>query len=91
MESVTVIKWKNGNGVWEIFPLADILHLSRNHAIGLFSGKIAVVAKEQDTYIVNSVETQRKYLSQKKKCLLFANLPRSEELLGRVGFTGEVA
>ena len=91
MKNLISIKWRNAENKWEIFPLTDILHLSRNHAIDLFSGKIAVVAKEAETYMVNSEETQRKYISQGKPCQLFSELIRSEEKLQSIGFTGEIS
>lgn len=79
------IKWRNGSK-WEHFDLSEINHMSRTHAINLFSGNIQVVAKQDDTYIVNREELKTKYAKKGSKVLLFSELQHSQEKFGEQGF-----
>ena len=82
--TLIVIKWKDGEK-WKIFPVADILHMSRNHAIALFQNKIDVVAKQGEQYIVNTQARYNQYKANKKAVTLFSELQPSEETLSTVG------
>jgi len=79
------IKWKSGNK-WEQFDLSEINHMSRTHAINLFSGNLQVIAKQGDTYIVNREELKAQYAKKGSKVLLFSELQPSQEKFGVVGF-----
>lgn len=79
------ITWKNGNK-WPLFDVSDIAHLSRSHAIHLFSRKISVVAKQGTTYIVNSDKLYDDYHTKGKRVVLFTSLQPNESSLDSVGF-----
>ena len=84
MDNVSVT-WKD-KGKWVPFDLADINHLSRDHAINLFSYKIPVVARHGNYYIVNNMDLFSRYDKNKKQVKLFSALTPSSEPLRRVGF-----
>ena len=79
------IKWKNGTK-WDIFPVTDILHLPRNHALDLFGRKIPVLIKQDDTYISNDAAVFQTYHKRGDKVLDLAKLERSDKPLCEVGF-----
>ena len=68
------------------FDLSDISHMSRNHAIALFSHAIPVIAKQGETYIVNSLSLFEQYQGRKKPVKLFSDLIADENALSKVGF-----
>lgn len=78
------INWQKDNK-WIDFDMDSINHLPRNHAIDLFSGKIPVIAKQGDDYIVNTMDLLNRYKSNKKSVVLFESLERSEKPLSEVG------
>ena len=73
-------------GEWKLFPIETILHMSRTHAINLFSGKIPVVAKEGEMYISNDSETRRLYHRSRLKITKFSELQPSDRILKSIGF-----
>jgi hypothetical protein len=85
MEKLIVIKWKDGEK-WKIFPIADIMHMPRNHAISLFQNKLDVVAKQGDQYIVNKQARYDQYKANKKLVMLFSELTPSDKPLSVAGF-----
>ena len=86
----TSIKWRDNEGNWQNFDLSDIEHMSRNHALFLFSGTVPVIAKVDNDYLTNNEGLLSQYRSQKKKIKLFSDCERSESMFSRVGFTGPV-
>lgn len=68
------------------FDLSDISHMSRNHAIALFSHAIPVIAKQGETYIVNNLTLFNQYQKNKKSVRLFTDLVTDENALSKVGF-----
>lgn len=82
------IKWKDGDGKYQLFDNTEINHMSRDHAINLFSGGIPVIASENGTYITNSKTLAGQYQAQGKRVMMFADLVKSGEKFGRVGFLG---
>lgn len=79
------ITWKD-RGKWVMFDVSDINHLSRNHAINLFSFKIPVIAKQDKTYIVNNDQLYEQYQRKGTPVKLFSELQPSEDPLQKVGF-----
>ncbi len=84
------IKWRKPNQDWkeaEVFPIADILDLSRNHAIDLFSRDIPFVIKQGiDTIISNDKDLRAQYHKKRFKVLKMEDIEKSEETLQKVGF-----
>lgn len=84
-----IVKWKN-DGKWQDFDAADILHLSRNHSIDLFSRNIPVVIRQGDNVISNDSATRQQYhkISARDGLKVYdlAKLERSDEMLSKVGF-----
>jgi hypothetical protein len=81
-----IIKWKDTNGKWNDFYLDDILHMSRTHAINLFSMGIPVVIKQDDQYIVNKVDLFADYKKSRKQVIMLSDCKPSSEPLAEVGF-----
>ena len=79
------IKWLSG-GKWALFPVEDILHLSRNHAIALFSRSIPVLIKQDDIYISNDRSVRHTYHKRGIKVIDLAKAERSEGILSDAGF-----
>jgi hypothetical protein len=84
MKSLISVKWKSGSK-WLPFQLSDILHMSRDHAIALFSNPPIVVAKDGETYITNRESIRDDYKKQNKPCILFSDLQPSTMPLEEVG------
>jgi hypothetical protein len=82
------IQWKDGNE-WKPFNLADINHMSRNHAINLFSNPPSVRAKQGDTRFTNRQTIKAQYEAKGQKCLLFSDLQPSALPLDEVGFCSQ--
>ena len=78
------VKWRDGNK-WKLFNLEEINHMPRDHAIRLFSGNIQVVAKQDETYIVNRQSLKDDYTAKNQKCLLFSELQPNSGTLAEVG------
>lgn len=83
------IKWED-DGKWVLFLIDDINHMSRNHALNLFAGKIPVIAKEGDTYISNDKKARHSYHKSGKKVMKFTDCVPSRQPLKFVGFFGEL-
>ena len=79
------IMWRNGTK-WLDFDYPDIAHLSRNHAINLFSFKTPVLIKAGDTYISNDKAVRAQYHKRGDKIIALDTLARSESPLSEVGF-----
>lgn len=93
------IKWQDKALLWNDYCLQDIIYHSRDHAIALFNRNvyrddmgvikgIPVIAREENTYIVNFAEIFDKYKAAKKPVQLFSTLSPSNGLLREVGFLG---
>lgn len=80
------IKWQDKAGEWQEFPLSDIWKMSRNHAVILFSRKIPVIARQDETYIVNSKLLYKQYQHNKKAVKMFDELVPDERALCVMGF-----
>ncbi len=85
------IKWQDigqdiGQKPWIPFNLSDINHMSRTHAINLFSNKTPVIAKQGDAFIVNTGSLHNDYKRKGKKVMLFSELEPSDKMLSSVGF-----
>lgn len=80
------IKWQNTEGEWKEFDVADIWHMSRTHAINLFSHKVPVIAKHDETYIVNTKLLFKQYQHNKKQVKMFDELVPDERALCVMGF-----
>ena len=79
--------WQNKEtGQWQDFDLNDILHMSRDNAIDLFSFSIPVIAKHDNIYIVNNKTLCKQYQHNRKTVKLFSDLEPSKSPLGTVGF-----
>lgn len=64
------IKWQSPTG-WQSFNLADIEVYPVAHLQALFSGKIPVIIKYDDRYVVNSDTLYVQYLRRGRKvCML---------------------
>ena len=85
----TIIKWKDSDGKYQLFDNTEINHMSRDHAISLFSGGIPVIAAEGGTFITNDIPLAASYRGQKKKVVMFKDLQPSGKTFGSVGFLGE--
>lgn len=72
--------------VWEIFPVEDILNLSRNHALDLLTRKVPVIIKEDGAIISNCMEMRNLYRRKGFKIYDLASIQPSEKLLQDVGF-----
>ena len=79
------IKWKQGEE-WRDFPLSDILHESRSHAINLFSNSVPVIILEDGQYIVNTKELFQQYKQAGKRVMMLADCKASDKPAGEVGF-----
>jgi len=81
-----VIKWQDKEGNWQPFDVNDILHMSRNHAIALFSQGTGVIIKQGDSsYIVNRVDLLDQYKRQGKSVKLLSQCEGSDKTLEEVG------
>lgn len=80
------IKWKSGAD-WVDFPVNDILHLTRDHAIALFTRKIPVIIRQGDNIISNDTATRQMY-HKRGGCKVIAldKVTPSSENVGSVGF-----
>lgn len=80
------IKWQDTKtGAWNEFNIADIWKMSRTHAINLFSHKVPVIAKQKDTYIVNSKLLFKQYQHNRKTVKMFSDLVPDERALCVMG------
>jgi alpha-glucosidase (family GH31 glycosyl hydrolase) len=79
------IKYKD-NGKWLDFNIGDINHMSRNHAMNLFAGKIPVIVKEGTTIISNDKDTRHLYHKKRMKVMKFTDCILSMRPLCEVGF-----
>jgi len=80
-----VIKWQDKEGNWQPFDVSDILHMSRDHAIALFSQGTPVIIKQDDSYIVNKVDLLDQYKRQGKSVKLLSQCECSDKILEEVG------
>lgn len=84
------IKWRNPalakQEQWVTFPIADIMHRSRDYAVALFSRSILVVIKQGDLIISNSMEMRNLYKKKGFKVYDLASVQPDENALGQVGF-----
>lgn len=74
--------------VWQNFDLRDIAHMSRNHALRLFSQGVPVRINENGTYLVNREDIKKDYITMGKKAVLIADCQPSEKPVNVVGFLG---
>lgn len=80
------IKWKLSGG-WQDFDTADILHLSRNHALDLFTRNIPIIIRQGDNIIINDTQTRATYhRNPKYKVIALDKVERSDDVLFQVGF-----
>jgi hypothetical protein len=82
----TVVKWKDNDGKYQLFDNTEINHMSRDHAISLFSCGIPVIASENGTYITNSKGLADQYRNQGKRVMMFSDMTASSEKFGLIGF-----
>lgn len=86
---MTVIKWQDRTmnpSEWFDFPLDDIVYLPVSHAVDLFSGKIPVIIKEGEQYIVNTPELFSSYKKKGQKVMMISQVGRTGQKLGTGGF-----
>lgn len=79
------IQW-NAKGMWYAFNLEEIAHMSRNHAIALFSNPPSVRAKQGNMRITNRESIRDQYLSKNQPCKLFSELAPDDRPLQVCGF-----
>lgn len=72
--------------VWNVFPMADILERSRDHAVALFSRGIAVVVKQDNVIISNSLEMRNIYRKKGNTVYDLESIQPSDKPLELVGF-----
>lgn len=80
------ITWKAGENDWREFDVSDINHLSRSHAIHLFSLGIPVIAKCNGVYFVNRESLAASYRAKGQRVKLFSDLAPDERALEICGF-----
>ena len=79
------LKWRDGQKWHDIDP-GTVEHMSRTHALSLFSGKLAVIAKQDSEYFVNGEALRDQYRKQGRKVRLFSECAPSDRPLRDVGF-----
>lgn len=84
------IKWRDKGDKWQEFDSMDILRLSRNHSIDLFSRNIPVVIRQGDNVVSNDSATRQQYhkIAARDGLTVYdlAKLERSDDILSTVGF-----
>ncbi|KAA0888806.1 hypothetical protein [Oryzomonas rubra] len=85
------IQWQNKKGTWAPFEVTDVLHMSVSHSCYLFlDGRLPVVAREGEVFIVNTPALEKKYRKNGKKVTTFSTIlqdtARLDFPLGDVGF-----
>ena len=86
-----IIKWQNTSITapnWFDFSVDDIMHLSVQHAVDLFSNAVPVVIKEGERYIVNTPDLLASYRKQGKRVMMIteADPNRRQQKLSVAGF-----
>jgi len=84
-----IMKWQD-QGTWKDFDCNDINHMSRTHAINLFSNGIPVIIKEGTNYIVNKVDLFQRYKNERKSVTMLSECIPSDKIICDVGFTADL-